>query len=135
MRHLLRASLVVLSLVVIACGGGMNTPVDAGSSPVGNVMGGLTVYINNSCGGCHGTDGAGTTSGPTITGNMMAGIGGWTQVEFNKALRERIGKDGVMFCASMQAYPRLTDQQLADLLAFLKSKDSATVQRGPPSCQ
>jgi mono/diheme cytochrome c family protein len=131
MHTLLRAPLAVAALVLSACGGGMMTTPDAGMTPTGNAMNGQALYANRGCNGCHGMNAEGSASGPNITGNMMAGIGGWTQTEFNAAIRQGVGKDGMMFCPNMPRTPSLTDAQLADLFAFLKSKDSATVQRGP----
>jgi mono/diheme cytochrome c family protein len=133
MRVLLRALLPFATLALAACGGMTSTP-DAGS-PSGNVSNGQALFINRGCGGCHGPNGEGLAgTGPNISGNATAGIGAWTQAEFNKALRQAIGRDGVAFCPNMQAYS-FNDTQLADLFAFLKSKDSANPERGPASCR
>lgn len=131
MHTLLRAALAVAAIALSACGGGMMTTPDAGMTPTGNATNGQALYANRGCNGCHGTNAEGSASGPNITGNMTAGIGAWTQAEFNKSIREGVGKDGMMFCPNMPRTPSLTDAQLADLFAFLKTKDSATVQRGP----
>ncbi|MCA2976869.1 MAG: cytochrome c [Myxococcaceae bacterium] len=133
MRVLSRALLSAATLAVTACGGMPPTP-DAGS-PMGNATNGQSLYVNRGCNGCHGTNAEGTSSGPNISGNMTAGIGAWTQAEFNRAIREGVGKDGVMFCANMPRTPVLNDSALADLFAFVKSKDSAAPQRGPAECR
>jgi mono/diheme cytochrome c family protein len=111
----------------------MTTP-DAGMTPTGNVMTGQSLYSARGCFSCHGANAEGTGAGPNISGNMTAGIGQWTLAEFTRAIRESIGRDGVRFCNSMQPYS-VTDQQLADLFAFLKSKDSTSPERGPIDCR
>ncbi|MCU0698382.1 MAG: cytochrome c [Myxococcaceae bacterium] len=112
----------------------VTTPVDAGTT-MGNATNGQALYANRGCNGCHGMNGEGSASGPNITGNMTAGIGAWTQAEFNKAIREGVGKDGMMFCTNMPRTPSLNDTQLGDLFAFLKSKDSTSTERGPANCR
>jgi cytochrome c2 len=106
----------------------MMTPVDAG--PTGSVSAGMTLFAARSCNGCHGTLGEGNSTGPNISGSTTAGIGAWTQAEFSKAVKQAIGRDNMMFCPTMTPYPTLTDQQLADLFAFLKAQKNDTVQRG-----
>lgn len=126
--HMLSRSLVlVAAFSTIACGQ-MNTTPDAG--PTGKVADGMTLYVARSCNGCHGASGEGNSTGPNITGSTTAGIGAWTIGEFTKAVRQAIGKDGTMLCSSMTPYPTLTDQQVADLFAYLKAQKNDTVQRG-----
>lgn len=119
--------LAALATSLTACGQ-MNTPPDAG--PAGNVSNGMTLFTARSCNGCHGTAGEGNAVGPNITGSTTAGIGNWTLAEFTKAVRDAIGRDGVKFCTTMTPYPTLSDQQVADLFAFLKAQKNDTVQRG-----
>lgn len=121
-----RATLTVCFVLLTACGS-MSTP-DAGL--VGNAASGMTLYGARSCNGCHGQLGEGNSTGPNISGSNTAGIGTWTQAEFNRAVRESVGRDGMRLCSTMTPYPTLTDQQLADLFAFLKGQKHDTVQRG-----
>ncbi|MBL8921049.1 MAG: cytochrome c [Myxococcaceae bacterium] len=123
----MRLSLLAAFLLLAACGQ-MNTTPDAG--PTGNAANGMTLYVARSCNGCHGASGEGNSTGPNVTGSTTAGIGTWTLAEFTKALRESIGKDGMKFCTTMTPYPNLTDQQVADLFAFLQAQKNDTVQRG-----
>ena len=105
----------------------MMTP-DAG--PTGSVSAGMTLFAARSCNGCHGTLGEGNSTGPNISGSTTAGIGAWTQAEFSKAVKQAISRTGRMYCGTMTPYPTLTDQQVADLFAFLKAQKNDTVQRG-----
>jgi cytochrome c2 len=127
MKTLRLSAIIVTFSTLTACGGATNT-VDAG--PTGNVSAGMTLYTARSCNGCHGNLGEGNSTGPNISGSTTAGIGSWTQAEFTKAVRQAIGRDNMMFCATMMPYSALTDQQLADLFAFLKAQKNDTVQRG-----
>jgi mono/diheme cytochrome c family protein len=127
MHTLIRPLVIATTLLAAACGQ-MNTTPDAG--PTGNAANGMTLYVARSCNGCHGASGEGNSTGPNITGSTTAGIGAWTLAEFTRAVRQAIGKDGTMLCSSMTPYPTLTDTQVADLFAYLKSQKNDTVQRG-----
>jgi mono/diheme cytochrome c family protein len=95
----------------------------AGGTTGGNVAAGQMVY--GQCSGCHGTAAEGVTSvGPNITGSAQ-GIGSWTQAQFNNAMRMGVDDTGRMLCRTMPRYNTLTDTQLTDLLAFLKSQMSS----------
>jgi len=118
---------VVAFSTLVACGGGTMTP-DAG--PAGNATAGMTLFVARSCNGCHGNLGEGNATGPNISGSTTAGIGSWTQPEFSKAVKQATSRTGRMYCATMTAYPTLSDQQVADLFAFLKAQKNDTVQRG-----
>jgi cytochrome c553 len=111
MKQLLFASLLSLA----ACGT---------MTPAGDATAGATVYTNNACGSCHGQNAEGTAAGPNISGSTTAGIGSYTQDQFNKSVREGVNAAGKALCANMAKYPKLTDTQTADLFAFLKSKTS-----------
>lgn len=128
MHTLIRSVVLVSALLTAGCGQMMNPPADAGVT--GNAANGMTLYVARSCNGCHGASGEGNSTGPNITGSTTAGIGAWTLAEFTKAMREAIGRDGMKFCTTMTPYPNLTDQQVADLFAFLKAQKNDTVQRG-----
>ena len=101
---------------------------DAG--PTGSVSAGMTLFAARSCNGCHGNLGEGNSTGPNISGSTTAGIGAWTQAEFTKAVKQAISRTGRMYCATMTPYPTLSEQQVADLFAFLKAQKNDTVQRG-----
>jgi mono/diheme cytochrome c family protein len=127
-----RMMFAVLTVVTLlpACG----TP-----TVMPSVEEGTRLYTTNACNGCHGENAEGRPLGPNISGSTSAGIGSWTQEQFTAALVEGRGlalADGGVnaLCANMPRFTRLNPTQLADLLAFLKSKSSDIVQRGPASC-
>lgn len=120
MNSLLRALVVVSFSTFFSCGGG-GTP-DAGTT--GNVANGQTLFTNKGCNACHGMSAEGSASGPNISGSTTAGIGAWSQADFAKAVRQAVSPTGKMYCSSMQPLPTLSDTQVADLFAFVKSKTS-----------
>jgi mono/diheme cytochrome c family protein len=104
-----------------------------------SVEAGAALYTANACNGCHGENAEGRPLGPNISGSTSAGIGSWTQAQFTSALLEGRGlplADGGVnaLCANMPRFARLNPTQLTDLLAYLQSKSSDAVQRGPASC-
>lgn len=130
MKLALLVSLTFLALV--GCGQMMTTDagVDAGSSVTGNAMNGMTLYAARSCNGCHGATGEGNTTGPNISGSTTAGIGSWTLANFSTAVKEAKSPTGKTYCSTMTPFPTLTEQQLADLFAFLIAQKHDTPQRG-----
>ncbi len=57
-----------------------------------------------------------------ITSDPETGIGGWTQEQFDRAVRHGIGKHGYMYAAMpYTAYARLTDEDLTDLWTYIRS--------------
>lgn len=119
MNSILRALVVVSFSTFFSCGGGGGT--DAGTG--GNVAKGQALFTNG-CNACHGMSAEGSASGPNITGSTTAGIGAWSQADFAKAVRQAVSPTGKMYCSSMQPLPTLSDTQVADLFAFVKSKMS-----------
>lgn len=120
-------STLLASLALLAACGPMGTP-DAGLT--GNVTSGMSLFAGRTCNGCHGPAGEGNSTGPNITGSTTAGIGSWNLAAFTKAVREATSPSGRKYCTTMTAYPTLTDQQVADLFAFLMAQKNDTVQRG-----
>jgi mono/diheme cytochrome c family protein len=93
-----------LLLSLTACSGGSR--VDDILSLTGDATNGATVYADN-CAACHAADGSGGI-GPSLQGEASE-EGGEEVVEV-----VLYGED------SMPAFPELTDQEVADLLAFLQ---------------
>ncbi|MBM4783675.1 MAG: cytochrome c [Archangiaceae bacterium] len=112
-------SALILLLVATSCGSG-SAP-DAG---LGNAVNGQAIYANKGCSSCHGMSAEGTASGPNISGSGTAGIGNWSQADFTKAVRQAQSPSGKAYCSNMQPNPTLSDTQVADLFAFVKSKMS-----------
>ena len=83
------------------------------------------------CTACHGENAAGGL-GPNITGSVAAGIGSWDEATFTRAIREGVDKSGQKFCLVMSVYPAtaMSDVQLRDLYAYLRTLTNDTVNRG-----
>jgi mono/diheme cytochrome c family protein len=66
----------------------------------------------------------GTFYGPNITPDPKNGIGGWTEAQFHRALREGINDHGsYMFPVfPFTSFTGLTDRDISDLYAFLKTQ-------------
>ena len=66
----------------------------------------------------------GTFYSPNITSDPSDGIGGWSEAEFRRALRQGIGKHGE-YLFPVFPYPSftgMTDQDISDLYAYLQSR-------------
>ena len=71
--------------------------------------------------------------GPNITADKHYGIGAWSEAEFRRALREGRGRDGE-FLFPVFPYPAFTnmsDQDIADLYAYLESRAAVAVADKP----
>ncbi len=119
MNTLLRLVVVVSFSTFFSCGGGSGT--DAGT---GNAANGQALFTNKGCNACHGMSAEGSASGPNIAGSTTAGIGAWSLADFTKAVRQAVSPTGKAYCSSMQPLPTISDTQVADLFAFVKSKTS-----------
>lgn len=59
---------------------------------------------------------------PNITSDVETGIGGWTDGELVRAIREGIGKDGrTLFIMPARAFNRMSDDDALAIAAYLKS--------------
>lgn len=57
-----------------------------------------------------------------ITSDPDTGIGGWSQEQFDRAVRHGVGSHGYLYAAMpYNAYAKLTDQDLADLWAYIRT--------------
>ncbi|WP_115719512.1 c-type cytochrome [Gallaecimonas mangrovi] len=64
----------------------------------------------------------GTILSSNITSDKSTGIGSWTQEQFDRAVRHGKGSHGYLYPAMpYNAYARLTDQDLADIWAYMKT--------------
>jgi len=115
----LALSSLVLSLALAGCGGADTSGTDAGvqtrtekiGALTGDVAAGQLMYENNGCSGCHGAKGLGTTAGPAL---------GEPLKNDPKAEVVDVLLNGVKGTA-MSSYASLTDQQIADLYAYMKA--------------
>ena len=115
---------VVFSAVALAACG------SDGGSTTGDVAKGETLVTTNACGSCHtgskGTLAGGDTQfsgvyGANITPDMATGIGGWTDDQIKAAIKTGVDDDGKELCASMTRFSTLSDQDLTDIVAYLRS--------------
>lgn len=65
----------------------------------------------------------GTFFGPNITPHPQAGIGGWSEQDFVRALREGKRPDGAHYYPAFPypSFTRIVDQDMRDLFAYLRS--------------
>jgi mono/diheme cytochrome c family protein len=133
-----RMTIALALLGATACGGSAptNEPSDAAvrsdaSGLVGDATRGRMFATTTGCATavvCHGADLGGlTTPVPgtmvypqNITPDMQTGIGGFSDEEIVSAVRTGV-HDGHTLCPQMPRIPTLTDQQAADLVAYLRS--------------
>ncbi len=73
----------------------------------------------------------GTFYGPNITPDPETGIGGWSEADFRRAMREGRDDEGYFLYPVFPyaSFTGMTDQDIADLYAFLKSVPA--VKRAP----
>ncbi len=92
--------------------------------------------ILGDCEGCHTAPGGqpfagglvletpfGSMTVPNITQDRATGIGGWSESDFRRAVREGIAQDGTRLYPAMPypSYTRMSDADLASLWAYLKT--------------
>jgi mono/diheme cytochrome c family protein len=65
----------------------------------------------------------GTFYGPNITAHPQAGIGGWSEQDFMRAMRQGLRPDGVHYFPAFPypSFTKITDPDLRDLWAYLRS--------------
>lgn len=80
---------------------------------------GEALVTESQCVTCHQRNFAGFTVFPNITPDVETGIGGWSDAQIIKAIREGVDADGASLCVTMQRYP-FSDEQAADVAAFLR---------------
>lgn len=75
----------------------------------------------------------GTFYGPNITPDPDLGIGEWTEADLHTALREGKSPSGKTYYPSFPypAFTKLTDDDIADLYAFLRTVEPATRPNRP----
>lgn len=64
----------------------------------------------------------GTILSSNITSDPETGIGGWTQEQFDRAVRHGVGSHGYLYAAMpYNAYAKMTDQDISDLWAYVRA--------------
>ncbi|GGJ37613.1 c-type cytochrome [Deinococcus roseus] len=89
-------------------------PLAFAATPKGNAAKGKT-FFEATCSGCHG-EGALGGVGPKLAGKLKK----WTFAGFKKTLKENVTPDKRKLGPPMMKF-NLSDQEYADLLAYLKS--------------
>lgn len=131
---LLRAATFATALVAAGCGDSAST--DAGTptdTTVDRVAAGQMLVAMRGCHNCHSamdaTDLGGQTSprpmtmayGKNLTPDPDTGLGMWTDAQIIAATRDGTARDGSALCGTMPRYRTLTAEQLASLVAYLRS--------------
>jgi cytochrome c553 len=120
-------STVVLGAGLVACGG--SGPSGAGGGEAA-VAAGEALVQNQACGSCHsGSKGAfaggdapkGGVYGPNLTPDMDTGIGGWTDEQIKRAIASGKDDEDASLCGSMPRFSTLSDTDLSDIVAYLRS--------------
>ena len=106
---------------------------------------GQYLAIAGNCSSCHTASGGdylaggvafdtdfGTIYSTNISPDMATGIGAWTAEEFRRAMREGVSADGTHLYPVFPYthYTRLTDEDIEDLFAYLKSVPAASEAAG-----
>jgi cytochrome c553 len=82
---------------------------------------GYKLVVLNNCYRCHGSDLSGRAFYRNITPDLTTGVGAWTDEQLAMAIVAGVNPEGELLCATMPVYSGLTDQGLADMIAFLRS--------------
>jgi mono/diheme cytochrome c family protein len=158
-QRLRRLSLGITALAVVVAGAlfWLTTPqrldaaalVDEASS---DPTRGETVFWAGGCASCHATPKAegeaklilgggeplqtpfGTFHAPNISPDRANGLGDWTYPDFANAMQRGVGRDGSPLYPAFPypSYIRMTQQDVADLWAFLKTLP-AVAEAAPPN--
>jgi hypothetical protein len=99
---------------------GSGGPATGGPLPLGDPAHGHQLVALSNCYRCHGDNLAGRGFYRNITPDLETGIGGWTDKQIADAVRGAIGPTGELFCASMPLYSGFKDQDIADVIAYLR---------------
>ncbi|NJM06257.1 cytochrome c [Candidatus Gracilibacteria bacterium] len=121
----LALSALIGILALAACGAQATTPAAAPASAVGDAARGETVFTSAGCAGCHSV-GSDQLVGPGLAG-IVNGKGPYGdklpngELITDASLIEWIKVGGVGKIGQMPGNNTLTDQELADIVAYLKT--------------
>lgn len=90
-----------------------------GPLPPGDASKGHLLVIADRCAGCHADNFGGRGFYRNISPDVETGIGAWTDRQIANAIRGG-GGPGTQFCSVMPLYSGLKDQQVADMVAYLR---------------
>lgn len=155
-RRLLALALTVLSVLgalaaYVALARVPRYPVPKGERSIAQtpsqIARGATIF-DTRCADCHVDPGTGIASGrrihgippwlatsdsANITRDLEAGLGAWSNMEIAHALRTGVARDGRVLPPWMPRLPRMSDEDLDCLLAFLRSGDPRLRPSARPS--
>jgi hypothetical protein len=79
----------------------------------------------------------GTFYGPNLTPHPEAGIGRWTEADFVRAMRLGMRPDGAHYYPAFPytSFTRITDRDLADLWAYLRTLPPHRARQSPARSQ
>jgi mono/diheme cytochrome c family protein len=119
------------ALSLTACVGG------SGDEPiVGSAEQGAIAVMERACAGCHGDDMAGRLDpfsdnvtyypdtvayAANLTPDVATGIGSWDDVQIDVAIRVGVDDANKPMCEPMPVYPTMDDQEVADIIAYLRT--------------
>jgi cytochrome c551/c552 len=134
-----------LSLSLAACTSSSN-------EIVGNAEAGRSAIEARACTGCHEEDLSGrldafsdnvtyyedtVSYASNLTPDDATGLGLWSDVQIDVAIRVGVdGTNGVAkpMCEPMPVYPDMSDQEIADIIAYLRSIPAVSKGVPPSSC-
>ncbi len=128
--RLVKTVLFSLCLAATALGSACSSDTAAGG---GDKVHGK-VLVDTTCMGCHNTDLSGSTTlltdpnnpnnkaySSNITPDSATGIGDWSDKEIDDAIRKGIDDAQKPMCAPMPKYASMSDSDVADIIAYLRS--------------
>ena len=118
-RTRLTTLLVAVAAGIAACGGGAT---DAPADATGDVAAGASLYAAN-CAACHGEDLSGTDQGPPFLDDVYE-PSHHGDAAFQLAVARGVQPHHWDF-GPMPAIPSLTEQQVADITAFVRQEQRA----------
>lgn len=116
------------------------------SGLAGDAAAGQMVFWAAGCASCHGAENPLTLSGgmafpsafgtfyaPNISPDPTAGIGGWTLLQFARAIQRGVGRDGQHLYPALPygAYAKMTPQDMTDLKAFMDGLPASDLPSKP----
>ena len=116
---------------------------------VGSVERGSTAVTMRACRGCHEADMAGRLDpfsdnvtflpdtvayASNLTPDVATGLGSWSDLQIDVAIR--VGIDGTEkpMCEPMPGYPNMSDQEVADIIVYLRGLPAVHRQIPESSC-
>jgi mono/diheme cytochrome c family protein len=130
-----------LGAVLVACGDDDGGSGGDGGSSAGSATAGQAVAKSKNCAGCHGVGLSGVAMAlngaypSNLTPDTETGIGSWTDAQIKDAIRSGTGDEGESLCSTMPKFAALSDAEVTDLVAFLRSLASVDKEVPASTCQ